>query len=64
MGRTTLAQVKAGEYFRFIDSDTAPVWVRGDYVRGLGKYSCTKFDDMNREMFKLGGCVVYVGFTF
>ena len=64
MKHTTIARIAKGEFFRFIDSDTAPVWVRGHYDRSSGKYSCTKADDMNHEKFKLGGCPVYIGFTY
>ena len=31
------------------DSDTAPVWIRGEYVRSEKKYSTFKFDDINHE---------------
>ena len=61
---TTIKQIKQGEMFRFIDRENAPVWVRGSYDRESGKYSCIKYADMNHETFKLGSCIVFVGFTF
>lgn len=46
-----IKDLKKGDYFRFKDSDTAPVWIRGEYVRSEKKYSAYKFDDVNHERF-------------
>ena len=43
---------------------TAPVWVRGEYERSVGKYSCFKYDDTNHEKFMKGSQDVYINFTF
>lgn len=44
--------------------DASKVYIRGNYIRddGFNKYSCTDYDDMNREIFLKGDTVVYIGF--
>lgn len=65
MKRTAaIKDLKRGEYFRLTDSDTAPVWVRGEYSREAKKYSTHRFDDVNHERLLRGDRVVWVGFTF
>lgn len=44
-----LKDLKTGVFFRLKNSDTAPVWVKGGYVRSERKYSTYKFDDVNYE---------------
>ena len=53
-------------YFKLQDTETAPVWVRGEYIREAGKYSCFKFDDTNHEKLMKGTqtIYIYIGFTF
>lgn len=63
-GTSTIRQLKKGEFFRLKDSETAPVWVRGDYVSSEKKFSTHKFDDINHETLRKGETEVYVGFTF
>lgn len=63
-GTTTICQLKKGDFFRLKDSETAPVWVRGEYIREVKKYSTHKFDDVNHEVLRKEDCVVFVGFTF
>lgn len=36
---TKIKNINQGTYFRLKPSDTAPVWVRGEYNRLAGKYS-------------------------
>jgi hypothetical protein len=65
MKRTAaIKDLKRGEYFRLTDSDTAPVWVRGEYSREAKKYSTHRFDDVNHERLMRGDRLVRVGFTF
>ncbi|MGN0043696.1 hypothetical protein [Alistipes indistinctus] len=65
MKRTAaIKDLKRGEYFRLTDSDTAPVWVRGEYNREAKKYSTHRFDDVNHERLMRGDRLVRVGFTF
>ena len=65
MKRTAaIKDLKRGEYFRLTDSDTAPVWVRGEYSREAKKYSAHRFDDVNHERLMRGDRLVRVGFTF
>ena len=42
-----LRDVPEGGYFKLTPTDTAPVWVRGEYVRGEKKYECWRYDDIN-----------------
>lgn len=50
--------------FRLSESETAPVWIRGEYVRSEKKYSCTKFDDINHENWFKGSREVFIDFEF
>lgn len=64
MQRKTIRSLKKGEYFGLSESDTAPVWVRGEYSREAKKYSTHRFDDVNHERLLRGNQLVWVGFTF
>lgn len=67
MSETVQQQVRAirkSTLFRLKDSGTAPVWVRGEYVRKVGRYSAYKFDDVNHERLFSGERLVFTGFTF
>lgn len=61
---TTIRQLKKGDFFRMSDSDTAPVWVRDEYIPSAKKYSTHRFDDINHEVLRKGDFVVLVDFTF
>ncbi len=61
---TTIRQLKKGDFFRLKDSNTAPVWVRDEYIPSAKKYSTHKFDDTNHEVLRNGDFVVVIGFTF
>ena len=60
----TVRKLGKGEFFRLKDSETAPVWVRGEYLPACRKFSCYKFDDVNHERLMNGNANVFVGFTF
>lgn len=64
--KVKLSDVKKGEYFKIKDTESAPVWVKGEFIRtdGLNKFSCTKYDDTNHEQFMAKDKEVYVGFEF
>lgn len=62
--RKSIRELKKGDFFRLRESDTAPVWVRGEYVPALNKFSTYKFDDMNHECPLNGNTQVFTGFTF
>lgn len=64
MINTTIAKLKKGEFFKLSESDTAPVWIKEDYVRSEKKYSCTKFDDINHENWFKGTKEVFIDFEF
>lgn len=59
-----LKELKKGDFFKLKDSDTATVYVRGEYDRSTKTYSCFKFEDVNDERFFKGSKKVFVGFTF
>lgn len=64
MRTIAIKNLKRGDFFRTTDSNTAPVWVRGNYSREAKKYSTHLFDDVNHERLLRGNQVVWVGFTF
>ena len=41
--KTKIKNINQGTYFKLKPITTAPVWVRGEYERSLGKYSCINF---------------------
>lgn len=59
----TLNNLKPGEYFKKTQ-EARTVWVRGHYVRELKAFSCTDFDDINREVFIKSKRPVFIGFEF
>lgn len=61
---TTVRAVPVGEYVRLKDSPTAPVYVRGAYDAATKKFSLSKADDINAEVFRKAEVIVYVGFTY
>lgn len=61
---TTIAKVKRGDFLRLTDSDTAPVWIRGNYDKGSKTYSIYKYDDANHELFCKGSRKCYTEFYF
>lgn len=62
--RQSIRELKKGEFFRLRESDTAPVWVRGEYVPAVKKFSTYKFEDVNHERLLKGNTIVFTGFTF
>lgn len=62
--RQSIRELKKGEFFRLRESDTAPVWVRGEYVPAVKKISTYKFEDVNHERLLKGNTIVFTGFTF
>lgn len=59
-----IKELKKGEYFRLKDSDSVPVWIRGEYVREEKKCSAYKFDDINHERLFSSNKDVVIGFEF
>lgn len=68
MTTQTIRELTKGEFFRL--TENGPVWVRGHWCNGMsngkrdGRYSCTKFDDINHERLIKGDRAVFVGFDF
>lgn len=64
MKRVKLNKLKLGDYFKLNPTETAPVWVRGEYDRMCKRYDCYRFDDVNHENFMKGDRNVYIDFEF
>jgi hypothetical protein len=64
MEQMTIKAIPKGEFIKLKDSESSPVWVRGEYDRQSRSYSIYKFDDINHEVFVRGSRSVFVGFTF
>lgn len=61
------AQIKTlprGEYVKLRQSETAPVWVKGEYCQSSKMYEFYKFDDVNHTIYRHATSFVFVGFTF
>jgi len=63
-----LRKVKRGDYFK-LAADSARVFVRGEYIRGkrgfwTPTFTCSYFDDVNRERFLRPDRMVVVDFDF
>jgi hypothetical protein len=64
MKKTQVKKVNQGTYFKLTESEKAPVWVRGEFIRQAQKYSCYKFDDVNHEKLMKGTQTIFVDFEF
>jgi len=62
MKKTKIGKVNQGTYFKLKPTETAPVWVRGEYVRSEQAYSCYKYDDVNHEKFYKKNKDIYIDF--
>lgn len=62
MKATTISALKQGEFFKMKPTESAPVWVRGYYVREGKQYECYRYDNTNRETFRKGSTIVYTDF--
>lgn len=64
MKQKPIRELRKGELFRLSDRETAPVWVRGEYIHGAKKYITYKYDDVNHERLLSGDKRVIVDFIF
>lgn len=67
MVKTTLKNVKPGEYFTLkpVEEPTEKlVYIREGYDRSTKKYGYSKFTDCNSYNERKGDTVVYIDFTF
>ena len=46
---TNIHKINQGTLFHLTNSETSPIWVRGEYNRFAKKYECYKYDDVNHE---------------
>lgn len=60
MKQTELRKVRQEEYFRFSNSESAPLWIRGEYDRSDKKFECYKYDNVNHWTEFKGTRLVYV----
>lgn len=49
-----------GELFRLSDSESAPLWERGEYDRSERKYEACKYDNVNHWSYFRGVRSVFV----
>lgn len=61
---TQVNKVNQGTYFKLRPTETAPVWVRGEYDKVSKTYSCYKYENTNHEKFLKGNREIYINFTF
>ena len=67
MAVTKLKLLKKGEFFTrkpIENPSKKQVLIRGEYIRGTGKYEVTHWDDVNNWYCLNGETLVYIGFTF
>ena len=60
MRKTTIKQLKKGSLFKLKDTESAPIWVRGDYDRSSKKYSTYKYHNVFHKRFVKGDTEVFV----
>lgn len=60
MEKTTIKQLKKGSLFKLKDTESAPIWVRGEYDRSSKKFSTYKYYDVFHERFVKGDTEVFV----
>ena len=67
MKKTTLKQIKNGEWFTLKpieEPKDSQVYIKEDYERSEKKYWCSKWSDICAGRYLKGSTVVYVDFTF
>ena len=47
--KTQVNKVNQGTYFKLRPTETAPVWVRGEYDKASKTYSCYKYELIMRN---------------
>lgn len=58
--KAKVSKLNQGNYFRLTNSETAPLWVRGEYIREAKKYSCYKYEDVNHEKLMKGSRDIFI----
>ena len=67
MEQKQLKDLKKGEFFRLVESETATVWVKGQRISRKGiktKYECHQYEDVNHFTNFRADRAVFVGFTY
>lgn len=64
MEKRKIKELASEEFFRLSESETAPVWVRGEYNRSTRKYECYKYEDVNTWSEFNGSRMVFAGFEY
>lgn len=59
-----IKDLQRGEFFRLSPGDTAPVWVRDEYIPQARKFSTHPYLNTNHELLLSGTRKVYVGFDY
>lgn len=64
MKEVQLRVLNKGDFFKLKPTETSTVWVKGVFIRQVGKYSTYKFKDTNHERLLKGDTFVYIDFEF
>jgi hypothetical protein len=64
MDQKSIKRLKVGDFFKFQETYSSPVWVRGEYDQAEGRFECHKFDDVNHSKYFSGFRIIFTGFTF
>ena len=59
-----LKNVKKGDLFRLENTENAPIWVKGDYVRSEKEYECWKYEDCMLFVSFRGKKIVFTEFEY
>lgn len=60
MRQIELRKVKREEFFRLANSETSPLWIRGEYDRSDKRFECYKYDNINHFSEFTGKRLVFV----
>lgn len=60
MRQVQIKNVKRDDFFRLANSETSPLWIRGEYDKSSKKYECCKYDNVNRFSEFSGKRLVFV----
>lgn len=64
MNQATIRSIPRGGYVKLKGTESAPVWVRGEYCKQEKKFELYKFDDVSHVIMKKPEALAFIGFTF
>lgn len=63
----TVKELKKGDFFTrkpISEPRDNQVWIRGEYIRSMKAYECTRFSDCNSFCYLKGNQKIFLDFTF